>query len=141
MRDQSWEYSSCEASHITPTDTDFWLWQGHPKCFQPSGVPAEAKVDAASLALKPGKMQHRPAMQSVSTSAPGNMDEQQQQFMDYWSRQDDRSLSPYMPGYPAQESWPHSPALSSGLASSLREGNHAAHAHCLYFHIFQLCGP
>ena len=145
MRDQTWQYSSSADSHLTPTDTSFWLWEGRPKNLQPLGVTAEAKQAAPSWALKLGKVQHRPEMQYASTSAAGNVDEQQQQqqhhqqqqqqqqhqqqqqqqqFMDYWSRQDDRILSPYMPGYQAQQPRPYSPALSSGLASDLREGNY-----------------
>ncbi|KAL3157768.1 hypothetical protein ABBQ32_012194 [Trebouxia sp. C0010 RCD-2024] len=63
-------------------------------------------------------------MRTGSTSTPGSIDEQQQQhhqFMHYWSRQDDKILSPYMPGYHSPEARHYSPALSSGLASSLRE--------------------
>lgn len=137
MRDQTCQCSSSADSHLTPTDTDFWLWEGHPKGFQPSVVTAETKQDALSRALKLGKVQYRPEMQYASTSAANNMDEQQQQFMDYWSRQDDRILSPYMPGYQAQQSRPHSPALSSGLASSLREGK-SAHLHPAFVCTFLL---
>lgn len=149
MREQTWQHSSSADSHLTPTDTDFWLWEGHPKSFQPADVTAETKQDAQSWACKLGKVQHRPEMQYVSTSAAGKMDDnhqhqhqeqqqQQQQVMDYWSRQDDRILSPYMPGYQAQQSRPHSPALSSGLASSLREGKLPAHLHPVFVHTLLL---
>ena len=137
MHDQTCQYPSSANSHLTPTDTDFWLWEGHPEGFQASVVTAETKQDAPSWALKLGKEQYRPEMQYASTSAADNMDEQQQQqqFMDYWSRQDDRILSLYMPGYQAQQSRPQSPALSSGLASSLRDGNflHIDTCVCGYF--------
>ena len=153
MRDQTWQYSSSADSHLIPTDTDFWLWEGHPKSFQPSDVTAETKQDALSWACKLGKVQHRFEMQYAGTSAPGSMDDdqqqqQQQQFVDYWSREDDRILSPYMPGYQAQQSRPHSPALSSGLASSLREGKLPAHSHhvfvrtlLLYAIVSDICQP
>ena len=142
MRDQTWQYSSSAGNHLTPTDTDFWLWEGHPKSFQPSDVTSETKQAASSWALKLGKVRQRPEMQHANTSAAGNADDQQQQqqFMDYWSRQDDRILSPYMLGYQAQQPTTHSPALSSLLASSLQEGN-LLHTSILYLFILCCCMP
>lgn len=135
MRDQSWQYLSSANSQLTPTDTDSWLWEGRPKSFQPSCVVAETENHAPSWTVT---IQRKSEMQHANTSFPGTLDDQQQQqFMDYWSRQDDRILSPYMPGYQAQPARPHSPAL----ASTLREGKQPAYVHVFHWHLRCLSGP
>ena len=122
---------------LAPTDTNFGFWQESAKGFFSTGAPAENVHGKETLPLKLSKGQHNPNMRYPTNPVPSHLDDQQQQqFMDYWNRQDDRILSPYLLGYHAQEPRPHSsPALSSGLASSQHEGNPHTHAHlvsCLH---------
>lgn len=123
MHHQSWQYSAPGESQFPTVESSFWLWDGHPK----SGVePAvEAVQDASAWALKSGKLHQTPGMRYATDSTPGHSEDQhqQQQFADYWSRQDDKMLSPYMPGYQLKEERPHSsPALSTELATGHQEG-------------------
>ena len=92
-------------------ENSFWLSEGHPK---PSLKPVTEAEDAAAWAVKSGKLQQQSGMRYANSSMPSQLNEQhQQQFSGYWSRQDDRILSPYMPGYQCQEPRPNSsPALS-----------------------------
>jgi len=92
-------------------ESSFWLWEGHPKQFLKPVAEAE---DAAAWAVKSGKPQQQFGMRYANSSMPGQLNEQhQQQFLGYWSQQDDRILSPYMPGYQSQEPRTNSsPALS-----------------------------
>ena len=92
-------------------ENSFWLWEGHPK---QSLKPVTEAEDAAAWAVKSGKLQQQSGMRYANSSMPSQLNEQhQQQCSGYWSRQDDRILSPYMPGYQCQEPRPNSsPALS-----------------------------
>ncbi|DBA73121.1 TPA: hypothetical protein ACH3X2_010057 [Trebouxia sp. C0005] len=92
-------------------ENSFWLWEGHPKQILKPITEAE---DAAAWAVKSGKLQQHFGMRYANSPMPGQLNEQhQQQLLGYWSQQDDRILSPYMPGYQSQELRPNSsPALS-----------------------------
>ncbi|DBA86194.1 TPA: hypothetical protein ACH3X1_005701 [Trebouxia sp. C0004] len=100
-------------------ESSFWLWEGHPKQFQKPVAEAE---DAAAWAVKSGKLQQQFGMRYANSSMPSQLSEQhQQQFLGYWSQQDDRILSPYMPGYQSQEPRPNSsPALSIEPVTDIR---------------------
>ena len=123
MHHQSWQYSAPGESQFPTVESSFWLWEGHPKSAVEPVV--EAVQDASAWALKSGKLQQTPGMRYANNSTPGHSEDQhqQQQFADYWSRQDDKMLSPYMPGYQLKEERPHSsPALSTELATGHQEG-------------------
>lgn len=123
MHNQSWQYPAPADSCCPTGESSFWLWEGHPKnCAEP---PVEAVEDAAAWALKSGSLQQKAGMRYANSSTPGRLEDQhqQQQFAEYWSRQDDRILSPYMPGFQCQDSRPHSsPALSIEPLAGPQEG-------------------
>lgn len=119
MHTHNWQYTAPSESLCPTGERSFWLWEGHPKQFaEPAAVAAES---ASAWALKSGELQQQAGMRHAVSSQP---DEQhQQQLAEYWSQQDDRILSPYMPGYQFQESRPHtSPAGSIEHETGRQEG-------------------
>ena len=111
MHNQQWQCTAPPQSLSQTGENSFWLWEGHPKQFYKPLTEAE---DAAAWAVKSGKLQQPSGMRYANSPMPSQLNEQhQQQFAGYWSQQDDRILSPYMPGYQCQEPRSNSsPALS-----------------------------
>ena len=99
MHNQQRQCTAPTGSLSQTGESSFWLWEGHPKQFL-----KPVAEDAAAWAVKSGKLQQQSGMRYANSSMPSQMNEQhQQQFLGYWSQQDDRILSPYMPGYQSQE--------------------------------------
>lgn len=119
MHTHNWQYTAPSESLCPTGERSFWLWEGHPKQFaEPAAVAAES---ASAWALKSGELQQQAGMRHAVPSQPD--DQHQQQLADYWSQQDDRILSPYVPGYQFQDSGPHtSLAVSIEHETGRQEG-------------------